>query len=308
MALNLPASCASWVAMATVRPLSDLDRSQVVAFLEAHHDHTLFLQGNLAASGFEDTGDRYGGAWVGAFDDARLVGVAALFWNGNVILYAPGHESACAAGAWRLSKRRLAGVIGPCAQVAAALSGLGLEAQPVRLSGPEVLYGLALEALRVPELLAGGAFVARRATPDDREALAPLIAGYEHETLGLDPARPGASEAYLERAERVARAGTRWVLVDDGRICATSAFNTRTRRCVQIGGVFTPPALRSRGYAGAILAASLLAVRDEGVDRSVLFTPESNGPARRCYENLGYQAVGDYSVTLFERAAPWRCS
>ena len=35
-----------------------------------------------------------------------------------------------------------------------------------------------------------------------------------------------------------------------------------------------------------------------GKERAILFTPESNTPARRAYESIGFSAVGDYAVFL----------
>jgi predicted GNAT family acetyltransferase len=69
--------------------------------------------------------------------------------------------------------------------------------------------------------------------------------------------------------------------------------------CVQVGGVYTPPELRGRGYARAVVAASLLAARDAGVERSILFTGQDNDFARRAYLALGYEVVGEYGIAFF---------
>ena len=60
----------------------------------------------------------------------------------------------------------------------------------------------------------------------------------------------------------------------------------------------TPPELRRRGYARAVVAASLLDARAEGAERSILFTPVENIPAQRAYEALGYRHIGDYRLFL----------
>ena len=288
-----------------VRALTEPDRGQVNAFLLTEHDQTLFLQGNLAASGFEDTGERYGGAWVGAFEADRLVGVAALFWNGNAIVYAPGSEALCVEGAWRASGRHLQGILGPHDQVAAARRGLGLEACRTTMSGVEVLYGMDLAALRLPGLLGQAGIHARPAKADDIEALVPLLAAYMREALGEDVSLPRDAPQFVAQAQRGIERGARWVLYDGDHLVSTSGFNTETSRCVQIGGVFTPKHCRSRGYGAAVVAASLRDARQRGIERSVLFTAEANTPARRCYEGLGYEAVGDYCITHF--AEPVRC-
>ncbi len=75
-----------------------------------------------------------------------------------------------------------------------------------------------------------------------------------------------------------------------GEPVAYAAYNAALPTCVQIGGVWTPPLLRSRGYARAAVAGALLAARERGVPRSVLFTEEDNHPAKAAYRALGYRA------------------
>jgi predicted GNAT family acetyltransferase len=98
--------------------------------------------------------------------------------------------------------------------------------------------------------------------------------------------------------ERKQAQGLTWVLEDSGHPVSTSGFNTTTAEVVQIGGVYTPPELRSRGYGRAVVAASLLDARAEGAERSILFTGVDNIPAQRSYESLGYRHIGDYRLLL----------
>jgi predicted GNAT family acetyltransferase len=80
------------------------------------------------------------------------------------------------------------------------------------------------------------------------------------------------------------------------------AFTARVPECVQLGGVWTAPSDRSRGYARSVVAFALLSAQREGVKRSVLFTDRGNHPARRAYEALGYRQVGRYGLVLFSDA------
>ena len=82
----------------------------------------------------------------------------------------------------------------------------------------------------------------------------------------------------------------------EGELVSYCCYNARTAEAVQIGGVWTPVALRGRGYARAVVAGALQAAASEGVSRGVLFTPETNLPARRAYESLGFSVVGDYGL------------
>ena len=66
-----------------------------------------------------------------------------------------------------------------------------------------------------------------------------------------------------------------------------------------MGGVFTPPEFRRRGYARAVVAASLLEARAGGVSTGILFTGAENVAAHRAYVALGFRIVGTYRLLLF---------
>jgi predicted GNAT family acetyltransferase len=104
-----------------------------------------------------------------------------------------------------------------------------------------------------------------------------------------------------EGVEKYALRGNSWILEDGGRPVSTSSFNTRIKEVVQVGGVWTPPGLRSRGYGRGAVAASLLSEREKGVHAAILFTGEENIPAQKAYEALGFELIGDYRITLLKK-------
>jgi len=87
-----------------------------------------------------------------------------------------------------------------------------------------------------------------------------------------------------------------WVLEVEGALVAYTGFNARLPDMVQVGGVYTPPELRGRGYARCVVAGALQSALSTGASRAVLFTPESNLPARCAYESVGFEVVGDYGL------------
>ena len=78
-----------------------------------------------------------------------------------------------------------------------------------------------------------------------------------------------------------------------------TGFNATLPDCVQVGGVFTPTALRSQGYGRAVVAGSLLDAKSRGVVRSILFTEKENVSAQRAYVSLGYERIGEYGLVRF---------
>jgi ribosomal protein S18 acetylase RimI-like enzyme len=291
-------------APAPVRLLAPGDEPLLAAFFARHPDTTLFLQSNSAAAGLVDRGEPQQGSYAGAFDrDGALVAVACHCWNGNLLLEAPEALAAVAGAAVAASGRAVTGLIGRDAQARAARRVLGLEAAETTLDSREDLFALALAELRVPAPLAAGALACR---PPRDEELAGLVAwrhDYRVEAIGEAPG-PGLRARCAEEIELLQRLERQFVLEEQGRLVAYAAYNAATPDCVQIGGVWTPPALRGRGHARAVVAGALLRARERGVARSVLFTPTGNAPAQAAYRALGYRRTGDYALILFARPQP----
>jgi RimJ/RimL family protein N-acetyltransferase len=73
---------------------------------------------------------------------------------------------------------------------------------------------------------------------------------------------------------------------------------------VRVGPVFTPPALRGRGYAGGATAAVSQAALDAGAAHVVLYTDLANPTSNALYARLGYHPVEDRVVLAFEPRHP----
>jgi predicted GNAT family acetyltransferase len=65
----------------------------------------------------------------------------------------------------------------------------------------------------------------------------------------------------------------------------------RTRDAAAIAGVYTPPALRGRGYAAAVTAAVVDSVFAEGRASACLYTDLRNPASNRCYAKIGFKPV-----------------
>jgi predicted GNAT family acetyltransferase len=85
-----------------------------------------------------------------------------------------------------------------------------------------------------------------------------------------------------------------------GGIPVSLAGVTRTvAGMVRVGPVYTPPALRRRGYAGAATAAVSQAALDAGARVVVLYTDLANPTSNALYQRLGYHPVEDRVVMSF---------
>jgi uncharacterized protein len=286
----------------TIRALSPADQADLERFLVRHADSSMFLRANAAAFGLRDDGERLQGSYVAAFDaGGELRGVAAHYRNHVIVLQAPdpGAAGALARRAAEASGRPVGGLVGPSAQLREARSALGFDGRRAALDSEEVLYALDLDQMQVPAALGG--FDCRPPISEaERERASAWRAAYAVEALGATP------DATLDRSareeiDRMIARGELWLLVAHGdtQVVSMTATNARLPDMVSIGGVYTPPALRGRGYGRAVVAGQLVHLQRTGVRRAVLFTPHDNAPARRAYEALGFRAVGDYGLVLF---------
>jgi len=282
-----------------VRRLVPGQEAIVRAFLGAHAASTMFLQAALHQAGLGLGEGRTHGCWMGAFREGELVGVVAHLRLGNVVLQAP-------AGLPDLLNRLadeprdfpVRGFVGPRAQVVAAREHPRSPRQVPKFDTSEVLYDLMLEDLVVPEPLADGRLVCAIPVESDRDLLVRWGVAYSTETLGAD-AGARAERNWRKRVREGIQQQRLFLLLRDGQPVAMSGFNATAPGCVQIGGVFTPPALRRRGFARACVAGSLVFASSSGVPRAVLFTEPGN-PARRAYEAIGFREVGRYGILLYE--------
>jgi RimJ/RimL family protein N-acetyltransferase len=257
----------------------------------------MFLVGNMRLVGLSDRGRPYEGTYAAAFEGEDIVGVVAHYWNQNLIFQAPVHLDALWRAAVIASQRPIKGLIGPNEQVSTAKDALPIEDSDVQLDETEKLYHLNLDHLIEPDILRSGQVAGRRIEPRDLELVVDWRVGYSLETLG-EVDSPQLRQHCRDSIERSLKEGHTWVLEDQGEPVACTSFNTAIKEAVQVGGVWTPPELRRRGYGRAVVAVSLLDARSEGAEKAILFTGERNIPAQKAYTALGFLHIGDYRILL----------
>ncbi|MGH3343395.1 MAG: GNAT family N-acetyltransferase [Carbonactinosporaceae bacterium] len=69
---------------------------------------------------------------------------------------------------------------------------------------------------------------------------------------------------------------------------------------IRVGPVFTPEEHRRLGYGSAVTAAASRAALDRAADAVVLFTDLANPTSNSIYQRLGYRAVEDRLILLFD--------
>jgi uncharacterized protein len=280
----------------TVRLAHPGDESLLDAFLAQHADSSLYLRSFLARGGLVDERQPLQGTYAIALSDDHVVGVAMHSWHNVVFLQAPDNPAELARVAIEATGRPLLAMLGPLSQVEMAHAGLGLGEQAVQRRSPEDLFVLNLSDLIAPGPLGSSATSCRRAESQDLALLREWRFNYELECTGLPDADTTRSLAAQMIEGHVARKEA-FLLEVDGEPVSLCTHTARVSDIVQIGGVWTPPEWRRRGYARRVVAGALHVAEQEGVSRAVLFT--ESPAARRCYEALGFQRIGDYGTIIF---------
>lgn len=281
------------------RQLHPSDEAALERFLLTRLDSSMFLLGNMRSAGLVDNGERYSGTYVAAFDGDQIVGVVAHYWNNVLMCQAPTALEQLWQQAVALSGRPIGGIIGLAEQTDVICQELAITPEQHQISGREGLFTLALDELILPTSIEAGTVVARRMTVEDTDQLAAWRAAYQLETLGSDDTPEMHAEAHAVM-ERLLQEQRTWVLEAEGQRVAMSAFNAALPEAVQVGGVYTPPELRGRGYGRAVVAASLRDASTEGVERAILFTDDENIGAQKAYRALGFQWITDWGLVLLK--------
>lgn len=265
----------------TLRPATPADQPAILAHLRAHEASSIFPLANMVG-----TGPSPQHLWVAE----RGRGVIALGQTGFLMPQWPGLDPRRVLAA--LSGQRVAAIIGPSDQVEPLLAALGLKP---RHHSREPLCTLALNRLIVPP--AEGTRLEPLTRADADTAVEMRIA-YDAETMAQPP--QGARAKAEADVGRWLDQGSHRLLWREGQPVALTGLNARLADVVQVGGVFTPPALRGQGLARRAVAYHLAEARAAGALRAVLFA--ASEAALRAYKAIGFAQVGWMSLALLDRA------
>lgn len=275
-----------------LKTLQPGDEARLEAFLSQHWETSMFLRSNLRRAGLLDRGNPFEGIYVAAIEQNEIRAVAAHYWNGMIILQAPSHLEAVVKAAIEQSNRPIMGLVGVWQQVQAAQQLLNLNAT---LAEPEILFSLSLSQLQIPQALSN--FQVRPPHREEFDQLTEWRVAYEIETLGRS-ASAQLREDCRTQLENLQNQQAQWVLEVEGSIVSYCAFNAQLPDVVQLGGVWTPPQFRNRGYARCVVAGALFNAKETGIEQAILFTNQKNDAAQNSYRSLGFQAIGEYGLVL----------
>lgn len=133
------------------------------------------------------------------------------------------------------------------------------------------------------------------ATMNDLELLVEWHRAFEIETGMITPAKP-----LVERVTRRINDGQLMLWMDAGRAVAMAGVNSLPAASARIGLVYTPPALRGRGYAQAVTAAASALAQRDGPRTVFLFTDAVNPASNKSYQRIGFAPIADHAHLVFD--------
>ena len=97
--------------------------------------------------------------------------------------------------------------------------------------------------------------------------------------------------------------GHLFLWVNDDRAVSMVSANPAVAGVVRIGPVYTPPAARRRGYAGAAVAAVSRHALEAGAHTCLLYTDLANPTSNKIYAEVGYRRIAEWEERVFTRGA-----
>lgn len=109
---------------------------------------------------------------------------------------------------------------------------------------------------------------------------------------------PNREEEAELGARRAVATGNRFLWIADGKPVAMAGKIRQNSLASTVAAVYTPPNLRGRGYASALVATLSEQLLAQGAPCCLLFADAENPTSNGIYQKIGYEPQGDF-LTLF---------
>ena len=257
---------------------------------EARHNLILGIAGTI-----RDAPDLYPlrSLWL-VREDGEVVAAALRTPPYNLILARPRSSAALAALAEAVAAEEIPGVVGTepeiheFAELWSQHNGV-----PGRVNMRQGVY-----ALDQVELVPNVPGSARVATVDDRELALRWWIAFGEEVL--HEGGPGRERAEASVDHKLSSpTGGLLLWEDGGEPVSLAGWGGPTPNGIRIGPVYTPPALRGRGYATAVTAELSQRQLDGGRSFCFLYTDLANPTSNAIYERIGYRRVAEAAEIVF---------
>lgn len=272
-----------------IRKLFEIDRKIVEEYLKRNHIETTFLIGNIKYFGIENNKElRRCGDYYGYFEKGKLKGIIPFYNLGSCI---PHYESDGAIPYFtELMKERDFKYLLGMRRIIEPLYENIKDFRPTSKASDDAYY----INKNFKEFICSDIEIKSYYELDLDLAAEFLV---EASKIGF-----GRDDASIEEAKNtlIQRPVEEDYLfaVKNGKIVATACIQTTTDEISQIGGVYTTPKERGKGYCKAIVSMLCRRIIERG-KVPTLMVRKDNTPAVKAYEALGFEFYDDYRIIEF---------
>lgn len=262
------------------------------AYLDRHIETSMFLLQNLKEHGAGKGEHQNSGNFYQVIDNGEVKGIFVLANRGNVLLQIDLDVSLSKIYQTLLKEEtKITGVLGDNDQVfdfwqMVKAKNKNLEE---KFTSAEYLYKCDLLDKTLLDIDGGEIFPA-----DQFEVYNEFTHGF-YSDQGLPDY--STTEQRKERFEYNIKQKQVWSLSQHEKIVSTCALNACYKNLGQVGGVYTPPEYRRKGFSKKCMQKLLYDCKNlHGLEKIILFTGENNIPAQRVYEAIGFEKIGRYGM------------
>lgn len=276
-----------WFIPMQVIRLDESHRTVLTAFFLKRLSTVMLAYGNFCKTGFTFEGEYGQAKYFGCFDDGELVGLAALCWNGNLILEWPTKHFAPLLRFIEERRERIKRVEGPDGLI----HSIRTELFPGAAYNSSVMLKACLEDLSTG--LSDDFTVVNSLSGDDLEACYRWRVQFWSESYGK--ALSDTAAQCRKDIDDLNGLGKLYLLKHAGTPLGMLALNSVAELAAIIGNVYVPPELRGKGHGKRLVRGSMLHIKG-GTPIRELYLYTHNPIAERLYESCGFTRIGRYGT------------
>lgn len=277
-----------------IETLCEESLAEASVFLRQQEDTSLFLLGNLEAYGHKLTSAPYSGNFKLVRSEGKIIAVFCLTRGGNLLIQAKTAQNSLfeqILNACKEEKIPLKCLLGEwqfCEQFWKFLKEKDVIRHEV-FTQKDILYSLELTAPSPREQQN-----TRLLNSDDFSQWKTLRQDFwKEDGIPNDLTEKQLYEVFLEKV----KTKVVWGCFFDGILVSIAELNAKAQDLGQVGGVFTPPKYRRKGFSKAVMYQLIRDARQlHKIRKLIIFTGDKNDAARKLYESLGVQHVGYFAI------------
>jgi len=275
------------------------NQREAIAFLKANEDYSLFLMSNLETYGPALGEPSYSGNYKLARDGGKVIAVFCLVRAGTLLIQSERSDRLFFEAVLQSCLEEnipITGLLGEwnfCSSFWQFLKEKGIIGSETYVS-KEVLYVADLQHqfaesqsnVRLLQLADWGQWIDLR------------VAYIEEMKF---PSQQSTDEI-REEFERDVAMKIAWGLFLKEELVSIADLNAKAADLGQVGGVFTVPQHRKKGFSSAVMRQLMHDAKHlHNLRKLIIFTGEDNISARKVYESLGVAAIGNYALLFGDR-------